>query len=101
MVLSLNTGEQEWNRLENQTLGLVLSSPLCPEPDQQSSSVFTKISKKTKLNQTFPPLHISKPQGYVGKGTKGKGQGQGFHTLAKTLTLDKGKGFGGSGSGSA
>ena len=49
LVLRSNASEQEWNRFENQTLSLVLSSPLSPELDQQSSSLFTIIHKKTKL----------------------------------------------------
>ena len=56
LVLSSNTSEQELNHLENRTLSLVLGSLLSPEPDQQSSSPFTIMGKKTKQNQTFPPL---------------------------------------------
>ena len=55
-VLSLNTSEWEWNRLENWTLSSVLGSPLSPELDQQSSSPFAVMGKKTKWNWTFPPL---------------------------------------------
>ena len=56
LVLHSNASEREWNHFENWTLSSVLSSPLSPEPDQQSSSPFTIIHKKTELNQTFPPL---------------------------------------------
>ena len=55
-VLRLNASERERNRFENQTLSSVLGSPLSPELDQESSSPFAIIRKKTELNWTFPPL---------------------------------------------